>query len=127
MIRNIFSKSSRQRPKHDLSLQKQLCFVLYEENEAGCNVLKIWDKNVEEKLVFDTKEEEEKQTIGSLCGWKMRFEESKIPFTRVLSLHAQCSYETAKKMKWRNEDEPKPVEYGSPVGIISFRDTDWQS
>jgi hypothetical protein len=107
--------------------KKQLCFVLDEEDPL-CFVLKIWDQGVKDKLVFEG--DPEARTIGSYDGRKMRFKEDKVPFKRVLSLHAQCSYETAKKMNWINEDEPKPVNYASPlehVRIPNFRELFHQS
>jgi HNH endonuclease len=107
--------------------QKKLCFVL-DDTEERCFILKIWDKEVVHALLFDG--DEETRTIGSYSGCKMRFEEGEMPFKRLLSLHAQCSYETAKKKKWITEEEPKPDEYGLPVDnvyIPSFRDMVRQS
>jgi hypothetical protein len=95
--------------------KKQLCFLVDEEDPL-CFILKIWDEKVKSKLVFD--KDTHKRLIGSFDGRKMRFEEGKVPFKRVLSLHAQCSYETAKKMKWIKEDEPKPVQYASPLDYV---------
>jgi hypothetical protein len=108
--------------------EKKLCFVA--DSEERCFIMKIWDKRVVRTLLFDR--DEEARTIGSYSGCKMRFEEGKMPFKRVLSLHAQCSYETAKKKKWITEEEPKPKEYGTPppldsIYVPSLRDMHQQS
>lgn len=92
--------------------QEQLCFLPVDEYSQSF-VLKIWDPKIKNKLVFHN--DPEKRTIGSYSGQKMTFEEGKTPFTRVLSLHAQCSYETALRNKWITPDEPKPSEYGTPL------------
>ena len=103
--------------------QKRLCFLL-DDDEPGCFVLKIWDEKVKNKPLFDGDPLADRQNIGTYSGHKMRFAQGKTPFTRALSLHAQCSYETAKKNKWIDADEPKPDKYGSPLqdDILSFRD-----
>jgi len=100
--------------------EKRLCF-LADENRPRSFVLKIWDEKIKDKLVFNG--DAEHRTIGSYSGRSMIFAEGKTPFSRVLSLHAQCSYETAKKNNWINVDEPKPNEYGTPLqdDFLSFR------
>ena len=100
--------------------RQQLCF-LEDENDPRSLILKIWDEEIRNKLVFDG--DTERRTIGSYSGHKMTFEEGKTPFKRVLSKHAQCSYETAKERKWIKADEPKPIEYGSPLqdDTLTFR------
>jgi hypothetical protein len=62
---------------------RKLCFLAVEDR-PGCIRLKIWSGQAKRTPLFDGS----KQTIGDFDGQLMRFEEGKLPYTRVLSEHA---------------------------------------
>ena len=80
-----------------------------------------------EELKRDYKIEDYK--IGDYESKPFWFPNGKVPYTRVLALHAQCSYKTAIKKKWIDpKDEPEPPEdYGTPVEEVTFRSMVQQS
>ena len=102
---------------------KDLCFLV-DPDRPGHFVLKIWNPKTRNKLLFPATAGYDKQTIGSYEGHAMKFPEDKIPYTRVLSLHAQCSYHTAMSNGWIDDEEPKPDIYGSAFknDVVLFRD-----
>jgi hypothetical protein len=89
---------------------QKLCFLAIDDR-PGCFRLKIWSEQTKRDPLFDGS----KQTIGDFDRQLMRFEEGKLPYTRVMSLHAQKSYEHAISQGWIDEGVPRPTEYGTPL------------
>ena len=90
--------------------EKKLCF-LANTNKPGSFTLKIWEKKTKNIPLFNGST----QRIGEFDGKSMEFPEGKAPFSRVLSLHAQFSYQTAVRKGWVDLGERMPEEYGSPL------------
>eukprot|EP00978_Attheya_sp_CCMP212_P009192 scaffold21696_cov47-Attheya_sp.AAC.1 len=97
---------------------QKLCFLM--DSDTGNLILKILHNNTRDEVVFPGSEE----TIGLFDGKPMKFMEKEVPFTKVLSLHAQTSYAMAKKRNWIDRDVPDPIMYGSPVSFDTITFTD---
>ena len=100
---------------------------IYFEFEAERSFkMKVWDSSVVSELIFDGAHPD--QTIGKYVGKYLRIpRDVEPPFKRVLSDHAQASFNHALNAGWIPENHPAPTEYGSPLqnNILSFlRDDD---
>lgn len=75
-------------------------------------LLKVWDPSVVDESIYVGA----KKTIGSLVDRRLLVPRNvEPPFKRVLSDHAQRSYNHALKKGWIEPDVAEPVEYGSPL------------
>lgn len=102
--------------------KERLCFLVDAHN-PGRFILKIWDKKIKDKVLYNTEGKGETvETIGSFEGKAMVFAADKMPFHRVLSFLAQRSYEHAINQNWIDSNEPRPERYDSPLksGELSF-------
>jgi hypothetical protein len=99
---------------------RNLCFLAVDDR-PGCFRLKIWSGQAKRAPLFDGS----KQTIGEFDGQLMCFEEGKLPYTRVMSEHAQKSYFHALSQGWIGTGVPRPAEYGTPLkqDTIYFHET----
>jgi len=90
---------------------QRLCFVKNDDKTEI--VLQILDPAIANEPIFPGAS----STIGDYAGKPLKFRERAGPFTRILSLHAQLSYQVAKQMTLITEEEPIPekCKYGSPV------------
>jgi len=90
---------------------QRLCFVKNDDKTEI--VVQILDSAIANEPIFPGAS----STIGDYAGKPLKFREGAGPFTRILSLHTQLSYQVAKQMTWITEDEPVPerFKYGSPV------------
>jgi hypothetical protein len=93
---------------------QRLCFVC-DDHRAGCFRLKIWDEKIRNVHLLSgahQKTHDKPKTIGNFENEQMVFEE---PYSRVLSMHAQESYDHPIRKRWIETIEPRPTVYGSPL------------
>jgi hypothetical protein len=113
--------------------KKQICFMPTPENLDGKGrtyFLKIWDETVRNLPVFprpkNTRQCKDEEIIwpdyaaqiGAYSGKEngFKFPKGKVPYTRILSHHASCSFVHAVNMGWIDPKEVKPPEvFGTPL------------